>query len=251
MNIAIVNDLTLVARHKAAWDRVHRGRKEWIEGTIDLATVIAEEWALTGSNQKYSHWLERNGLAEITRHARSALIGMAKDLTVTREVLEKTDRTSWEYIWRFEHPNYKQHGHVGTRMPYIRQTGTQAPRSETKRPMTKAEYLRTTLKPLTTLTREQVDPDFQGTDIQFAAQYGHVCLQPKTEIEEGKKQDVLNTWLAAVSEAQRALLVLANTALPDLDTLKDWLTKPNKADKLQAWAANIEAGYAKFKTRPQ
>src|SRR5262245_24821921 len=74
------------------------------EGTLELAAVLADERKLMPDHREFSRWLERNGLAKIDAHDRAALIGMAADLVTAREMLNKTQRTSWREIWRNERP---------------------------------------------------------------------------------------------------------------------------------------------------
>lgn len=95
----------------AAWVKIQNGlqllaegRKLWIEGTLELINILNDARNRLGSDQAFGTWLSDNGYGEdcIKRHNRSALLNMALDLDVTREVLEQTRRTSWQLIWREE-----------------------------------------------------------------------------------------------------------------------------------------------------
>jgi hypothetical protein len=268
----------LAVRHRAAWDKTQHGRQEWIEGTLELAAVLAEERKAIPADQAFCSWLERNGLDKKPSHQdRAALIGMATDFAVTREVLEKTDRSSWRHIW--ENELRKRFTHVGKPRPATKK------RSKAERQIIEkvldlhckrgwtydetAEELGLTRgkvagivnrngnaskpeappppKPreftgLKTLTREQVDPDFTGTDLQFRTKYGHVCLHTKEQLEEHKRQEILTAWLAAVSDLDRAARAFTAEA-PDQNTLSQWLAKPGKAERLGAWLTTIETAY--------
>ena len=78
------------------------GHKLWIEGTLELINILDDARKRLGSDQAFGTWLTDNGYGEdrITRHDRSALLNMALDLNVTREVLAQTHRRSWRHIWR-------------------------------------------------------------------------------------------------------------------------------------------------------
>jgi hypothetical protein len=124
----------------------------------------------------------------------------------------------------------------GTRVPSARRR-QQAVQNDP--PPARPERKGVTLK---ALTREQVDPDFVGTALEFSTKYGHVNLQTKQQIEHHKNQDALTAWLAAVSDLEKAARAF-NAGSPDQDTLRKWLAKPGKAEKLGAWLTTIEAAY--------
>lgn len=102
-----------------------------------------------------------------------------------------------------------------------------------------AEY-----KGLQGLTREQVDPDFKGNDIEFAAKYGHVNLFNKEQIEVNKEDLILQELFAALKTASQTL---AGVTLPKPETVQAWLAKPNKKEKLANWLAPIEKVLALLK----
>jgi hypothetical protein len=83
------------------------GHKLWIQGTLELIRSLDDARKRLGSDQAFGTWLTDNGYGEnrITRHDRAALLNMALDLNVTREVLEKTNRRSWRLIWEDEIQN--------------------------------------------------------------------------------------------------------------------------------------------------
>src|SRR5262245_66101365 len=78
------------------------GHKLWVDGTLELINILDDARKRLGSDQAFGTWLTDNGYDEnrITRHDRSALLNMALDLNVTREVLEQTNRRSWQLIWQ-------------------------------------------------------------------------------------------------------------------------------------------------------
>ena len=94
-----------------AWVKIQNGRQQetegkrlWIEGTLELISILDDARKRLGSDQAFGTWLSDNGYGEnrITRHDRSALLNMAADLNVTREVLAQTHRRSWRHIWEEE-----------------------------------------------------------------------------------------------------------------------------------------------------
>ena len=97
------------------------------------------------------------------------------------------------------------------------------------------------------LTREQVDPDFKGTPLEFATEYGHVNLQTKEQIEHGRRQEALMAWLGAVSEHERTgRAVVAALAAVDPATLREWIDRPAKGAKLRAWCESVRAACEKL-----
>src|SRR6516225_2667888 len=106
------NDFAIVKSNlDLAWEKVQsairqeaEGRKLWIEGTLELINILDDARNRLGSDQAFGTWLTDNGYDEnlITRHDRSALLNMALDLNLTREVLEQTHRRSWRHIWEEE-----------------------------------------------------------------------------------------------------------------------------------------------------
>ena len=98
------------------------GHKLWTEGTLELINILDDARKRLGSDQAFGTWLSENGYGanRITRHDRSALLNMALDLHVTREVLEQTHRRSWRLIWEEEmQPRLPSAGQPtdGTRRP--------------------------------------------------------------------------------------------------------------------------------------
>jgi ParB-like nuclease domain len=45
------------------------------------------------------------------------------------------------------------------------------------------------------LTKEQVDPDFKGTHMEFVDKYGHVQIRTKAQMELDRDQDAFSAWV--------------------------------------------------------
>ena len=103
-----------------AWGKIQDARQQeaeghnlWIEGTLELISILDDARNRLGSDQAFGTWLTDSGYGDrITRHDRIALLNMAKHPNVTRKVLEQTNRRSWRYIWEEE---------VQPRLPYVGQ----------------------------------------------------------------------------------------------------------------------------------
>jgi hypothetical protein len=89
------------------------GTNLWIEGTLELIHILDGARKDLG-DQAFGKWLTDNGYGEdrISRHNRSALLNMAEHPDLTREVLNQTERRSYQYIWKEE---------IQPRLPYVRQ----------------------------------------------------------------------------------------------------------------------------------
>jgi hypothetical protein len=83
----------LAERIKAAYGRIEDGKKEWIDGTLELAAALDEARARFPSDTDFGVWLVQNELDWLGKDDRAALLGMANELDLTRIVLEETKRT--------------------------------------------------------------------------------------------------------------------------------------------------------------
>src|SRR3954447_13973124 len=92
----------LADKIRSALHRVERSRFEWIEGTLELAVLLAEARLRFSADQEFSHWLVDAKLQDINYSDRAALIAMAADLQLARIVLQETRRSSWQLIWERE-----------------------------------------------------------------------------------------------------------------------------------------------------
>jgi hypothetical protein len=99
------NDITtLKSNLDLAWGKIESGNKLWLEGAIELINTLYDARQHFPADQEFGKWLDGNGYGEerITRNDRAALLNMALNLDVTREVLAETHRRSWRLIWEEE-----------------------------------------------------------------------------------------------------------------------------------------------------
>jgi hypothetical protein len=89
----------LAERIKAAYGRTVGGRNEWAGGILELAATLDEARTRFQSDIDFGVWLVQNELDWLGKDDRAALLGMAKDLDLTRIVLEETKRASLRMIW--------------------------------------------------------------------------------------------------------------------------------------------------------
>lgn len=92
----------LAQRIRAALELTDHGRQEWIDGTLELASSLAEARRRFKSDNQFAHWIVDEDLEGIGANDRSALIKMAGDLHLARQILEESGRHSWQLIWREE-----------------------------------------------------------------------------------------------------------------------------------------------------
>jgi AraC-like DNA-binding protein len=96
---------TLAKEIHACLDRHIANRQEWIDNTIDLAVRLEEAKRETSrsSNNRFNEWLKENDLSDRpSPHDRAALIAMTADISLAREILEDSERWSWQHIWKEE-----------------------------------------------------------------------------------------------------------------------------------------------------
>jgi hypothetical protein len=85
---------------RANYKRTQFGRREWIEGSLDLARNFWKARQEFDDNQEFSVWLVKNDLDYFNKDDRAALINMGEDIELTKRVLEETRLFSYQLIWR-------------------------------------------------------------------------------------------------------------------------------------------------------
>jgi hypothetical protein len=82
-----------------AWQRICKGEAEWVEGSLELAQALAEGRKGFPADKAFGQWLKKNGHDHVGHQDRAALLGLASDLNLARNVLTKTTRRSYQLIW--------------------------------------------------------------------------------------------------------------------------------------------------------
>ena len=153
MMTAVAVDL-LALRYRAAYDKMNGGREQWIDGTLELAVVVAELRDRYPDHREFSRWLARHGFEQVHPNDRAALIGFSRDLAAGRKMLEESRSTSWRGVWE------KRPKRTLTKIGKGTQLADQAMRRAPASPMSCANRVPPSIS--RGLTREQVDPDFKG-----------------------------------------------------------------------------------------
>jgi hypothetical protein len=244
----------LAQRYRAAFEKTEGGREQWIEGTLELGRVIneAQNTPELRDSRAYNRWLSTNQLEHLSpnnRRATVAIYQMERDHPGTgRKLLENNVGLCLRTIWEKKTPKVasgplskKDRGPLSWRSGSSRRKRAAARIPDVMR----EDYLpprhMLPAADIKALTREQVDPDFKGTPLEFTTKYGHVTLHTKQEIEHNKKQDTLAAWLGAMADCDRAdRSMLATLAGVDPETMKEWLAKSGRTDKLKAWIKQVE-----------
>lgn len=103
------NRLPIIARRlQAGYDRVVRGGKEWIEGTLEVASALKEGRDECASDVEFSNWLKVNNLKFYNADQRAILIRFGHDLPMARVVLEQSIGRSLQAIWREHKERFRQ-----------------------------------------------------------------------------------------------------------------------------------------------
>lgn len=92
----------LVKLIKAALLRRDASRSEWIDASVELAGLLCEARRRYPANERFSKWLEENDIV-IDRNDRAALLQLGQNVKAMRVILERTDSTSYRYIWQDVH----------------------------------------------------------------------------------------------------------------------------------------------------
>jgi flagellar biosynthesis GTPase FlhF len=78
--------------------RMRLARDEWIEGAVQVAEALCEARTRYPADQRFSHWLEANGI-DIHHNERSAMLHMGVHPDAMRVLLKHSDRSSIQLIW--------------------------------------------------------------------------------------------------------------------------------------------------------
>jgi hypothetical protein len=245
----------LAQRYRAAFEKTKAGREQWIEGTLELAAVIREARELIPDHREYSHWLTRNQLEQFHPNKLRAYVGLGvmhrKDPAAANKLLEDNFGLEVRTIWE------KQPKSTPTRLgkgPISHKSGAYKRKRAARIPTVMQEANpppapKTWLKDRF-LTPEQVDPDFKGTDLEFTTAYGHVPIHTKAQLADNKRQDALTAFLGTVADLDRtARAMLAALAGVDPATLKEWVSKPAKAEKWRVWCNTLRDAVEAIETQ--
>lgn len=83
----------------AGFARAQRGTEDWIEGSLQLAQGLALGRKEFPADKAFGVWLAENNHDHVSHQDRAALIGMASDIDLARDVLTQTNRRSYRLIW--------------------------------------------------------------------------------------------------------------------------------------------------------
>jgi len=248
-------DLT-AARYAAAAQHLHGDREQWVAATLELIGLARVLRSRYPDYASFSQWLDRNSLPQIKRGDFKALMAFAQ-LPGSEAValLDQARGRSWEWIWRFSPQRAAERGApaakpwkhppplIGER-PRLRggipDVMREAEGEEPAAPPPAPPPVRERKAPiLRGLTRAEVDPDFTGDAVDFAAKYGPVSLHTKGELEAARKAETLTKWLRTMVELERAgRAMIAALRTVELDTLAKWTGR--KGDRFEAWVFTAE-----------
>jgi hypothetical protein len=253
----------LAERYRAAFDKTDLVRKrsevvrtEWIEATLELAEIVVQATQRYPDTNEFSRWLARNDLPMTTPAERSALRGLARDPEAGRKMLQASTsykvRSIWEKAPKGEKRTPSEMGR-GTKNAIRRGSHLSGhAQRQSKRAPRIPDVMQDKPRPLEAvhikgLTREEVDPDFKGTDLQFATKYGHVTLHTKAQIEQDKRAAAAAKWVGEVTAHARTADAI--TARPE--GVAEWLAKPGKAARLKGLLDSIRRAAERLEPEEQ
>jgi ParB/Sulfiredoxin domain len=97
-----------------------------------------------------------------------------------------------------------------------------------QRVMRTAEICRPTKPPL---TREQVDPDFKGTNQDWVDQYGHVQIRTKAQMEIDRDQDAFTAWVGGIRSLRVPLREYLAIGKFTVERYHAWMKKASNQEK--------------------
>jgi hypothetical protein len=106
VDLETLSDRELGTRARSALKRTTASRHEWVDGTVELGSLIAEGRRRHLGNDGFSRWLDANGLGNIGHTDRSALITIGRHPKEARTFFETNPECS---SWREAHNELKRH----------------------------------------------------------------------------------------------------------------------------------------------
>lgn len=90
------------------------------------------------------------------------------------------------------------------------------------------------------LTREQVDPDFKGTSMEWMDTYGHVQIMTKEQLEADRKAAAFLAWVGSLRDLKVALQKHLETTAPQPKDLQVWIGKSNLPERQAKRLAEVQ-----------
>ena len=81
------------------------GRAEWTEGTLQIAAALRDAKAMVPTGTAEKEWFQEHHLDYFPANERIALVGLASNIDVARDLLNRVERRSYQNIWN-------QHRHL-------------------------------------------------------------------------------------------------------------------------------------------
>lgn len=98
-NVIRLPDTILVQKLKAALMRIETCREEWIESSVELATLMVDARSRFTSNQAFGEWLDKHGVT-LGKTDRAAMLNLGANPKAMRLALEQTEKVSYRGIWQ-------------------------------------------------------------------------------------------------------------------------------------------------------
>jgi len=121
------------ARIRAGWERTKTGRQGWIDGSLEIAAALRDARDNMPADIAFSTWLKQNDLAFFPKDDRAALIGLAENIELARDILMNTTSVSYRVIWQENKSRFRK----------AAKPAATASRKRKKRTATRATTLRT------------------------------------------------------------------------------------------------------------
>ncbi len=188
-NVADLNTEALTRignRIDAAWRRVSASKDEWVEGSLELIQALGEARGRFTANQAFGAWLVDNHHDHVSHQDRAALLGMARDLTIARDVLTRTDRRSYRHIWE----------EVQSRFTHVGNTPRRRARSDGSRPRRRSRVTPETSQQIAAAVLDQGMTQRQA--VSAAAEQGSVQHAKIAVAYERGRREAMEQLLGAV-----------------------------------------------------
>lgn len=210
----------LAQRIRDAYERTLSGQQEWIEGSLEMAISLREGRLKIRADIGFSAWLKQNNVDYYNKDERAALISLAGNLELAREILMAARTRSYDLIWRENKDRFR-------RIPKPDGTSTTRRRSPSLKIKDFNREEKLGADTLTTL---------QGTSLDNSKELDELVVLNRGAKDEGEKLTPVVKQLVEDAKSGKDVSAIAHSC-------KIGGRKVPKGDLISAWKKRMVAAW--------
>jgi len=179
-----LSDLAITIRCEIA--NVEKSLIDFAESTMRLAHALRAAREFFSDNSSFGKWMSENGLDVISHQDRAALINMAINEELSKEVLLETRRRSWQLVW------------VKEIQPKIVTSASNNAVAATSKPVVDVEAIQTAAKEI---AQKEYEEKLKTEREKIEAE---AKLKAESEVKRKEKDEILRLAQDDIIKAQRA-----------------------------------------------